>query len=94
MASSLALSEFAELHIVNAWKAIGENLLRTASIGIQEKDIMSYVEEVKQQHQQNLNLLMNAIMSKLGRNALDYLKPQASSAPAERLCKYRDSTSR
>lgn len=77
MASSLALSEFAELHIVNAWKAIGENLLRTASIGIQEKDIMSYVEEVKQQHQQNLNLLMNAIMSKLGRNSLDYLKPQA-----------------
>ena len=58
MASSLVLSEFAELHIVNAWEAIGEGALRSASIGSQEKDIAAYVEEVRQQHQQNLNLLM------------------------------------
>ncbi|MCK5191099.1 MAG: universal stress protein [Methylococcales bacterium] len=76
MASSLALSEFAELHIVNAWDAIGEGMLRGASIGRQENDIVIFVEEVRQQHQQNLNGLMNVIMSKLGRNALDYLKPQ------------------
>ncbi len=76
MASSLALSEFSELHIVTAWEAIGEDLVRSAYVGGQEIDIMAYVETERQQHQHNLNTLMNEIMSKLGRNALDYLKPQ------------------
>ena len=76
MASSLALSEFSELHVASAWEAIGESLLRSASIGRQENDITAYIEEVRQQHQQNVDLLMNAIMSKMGENALNYLKPQ------------------
>lgn len=77
MASSLALSEFSELHIVNAWEAIGEDLLRSAYVGGQEIDVLAYVETERQQHQYNLNTLMNEIMNKLGRNALNYLKPKA-----------------
>ena len=76
MASSLALAEFAELHIVSVWEAIAEGLLRSAYIGSQEINVMDYVEEERQQHQHNLNTLMNEIMSKLGQNALDYLKPK------------------
>lgn len=76
MASSLALSEFSELHIVNVWDALGEELLRSAYIGGQEIDIIAYVETEKQQHQHNLKTLMNEIMSKFGQNAFDYLKPQ------------------
>jgi nucleotide-binding universal stress UspA family protein len=76
MASSLALSKFAELHIVSVWEAIAEGLLRSAYTGSQKINVMDYVEEERQQHQHNLNTLMNEIMSKLGQNALDYLMPK------------------
>ena len=76
MASSLALSEFAELHIVNAWETMGESVIRSAPLGYQEKDVMTYIGEVRRQHQQKMDTLMNEVMIKLGQNALDYLKPQ------------------
>jgi len=76
MASSLALSEFAELHIVHAWEAVGESAMRGAFMKRPEDEIVAYVEEVRQQHKQNLNVLMDEIIGKLGRNALEYLKPQ------------------
>ena len=76
MASSLVLSEFAELHIVNAWEAIGEGALRSASMCNQEKEIAAYVEGVRQQHQQNLNVLMNEAINKLKCKALNALNPQ------------------
>lgn len=76
MASSLALSEFAELHIVHAWEAIGESVMRAALTEIPEEKIVAYVEEVRQQNKQNMNVLMDEIIDKLGRNALEYLKPR------------------
>ena len=76
IASSLALSEFAELHIVYAWKAIGETEMRDGFIKRPEDEIVTYVEKVRQQHKQSLNVLMDEIMSKLGQNSLEYLKPQ------------------
>ena len=76
MASSLVSSECAELHIVNAWEAIGESALRSAPIGILEEDIAAYIEEVRQQHQQNLNLLMNETTKKIEYKTLNALNPQ------------------
>jgi len=77
MASSLALSEFAELHIVHAWEAIGESAMRGAFLLRPEDEVVAYVEEVRQQHKQNLNVLVDEIIDNLGQNASDYLKPQA-----------------
>ncbi len=76
MASSLALSEFAELHIVHAWEAVGESAMRHALVDTPEEKIAAYVEEVKQQHWRNLNLLMNETVNQLGQSALEYLNPQ------------------
>ncbi|HHL45226.1 MAG TPA: universal stress protein, UspA [Gammaproteobacteria bacterium] len=76
MASSLALSEFAELYIVHAWDDIGENAMRHPFADIPEEQITTYIEEAKQRHRQHLNLLMNETINKLGNNALEYLKPQ------------------
>lgn len=78
MAGSLALSEFAELHIVHAWDAIGENLMRTRApfmSGTEDK-ITRYVEQVRKRHQHNLEALMREMTHRLGQNAIDYLKPQ------------------
>ncbi len=44
---------------------------------MREEDVVAYVEEVRQQHKQNLDVLVDEIISKLGRNAIEYLKPKA-----------------
>ena len=76
MASSLALSDSANLHIAHAWEAIGEGTLRVGFIQRPEGVVNTYVQEVRQQNSQHLNVLMGEIASKLGQDALDYLKPQ------------------
>lgn len=76
MASSLTLSESAELHIVHAWVAIGESMLQSARAGTTVEGIIAYAEEISQQHEQNLNILMDEIIKKLGQDALKYLKLQ------------------
>ena len=77
MASSLALSDFAELHIVHAWHAIGESAMRGALMHTPEDKIIAYVEQVRQQHAASLDGLMHEVTGNLGQDALDYLKPQA-----------------
>jgi len=74
MASSMALSEFADLHIVHAWKAIGESAMRGAFMEKPEEEIVTYVDKVRQRHKQNMSALMDEVASKLERNTLDYLK--------------------
>jgi len=76
LASSLALSESAELHIVHAWTAVGEGFLRGGFSARPEEEVVTYVEEVKQQCNQNLNVLMREITKKIGQETLEYLKPE------------------
>lgn len=49
MASSLALSEFAELHVVHAWEMLHEEVLRSPRLGLskEEVDAMAADEEAR-----------------------------------------------
>jgi nucleotide-binding universal stress UspA family protein len=76
MASSLARSESAALHIVCSWEAIGEGMMRGGFMARPEEEIISYVEQVKQQHSQNLNILISKTNEKLGSDNPDYIKPE------------------
>ncbi len=76
MASSLALSEFAELHIGSAWDAIGENVINLVFHDTPEENITAYVEEVRQQTAETLEKLMRDVARYIGQDALDYLKPR------------------
>ena len=76
MASSLALSEGAELHIVHSWLAMFEGMMRGAFMARPEEEVVAYIEEVKQQHAQNMNTLMSESIDKLGQDTLEYLKPK------------------
>jgi nucleotide-binding universal stress UspA family protein len=78
MAISLALSESAELHIAQAWSATGEGTLR--GIGRRpESEVAAYVNDLKDQHEQNLAALLRETTEKLGQSALEYLEPQTHS---------------
>lgn len=77
IAGALAVSEFAELHVVNAWEAIGESAMRHSAFMSQPEDaVNAYVEKVRLHHALRLDELMRDTSAKLGSGAMDYLKPQ------------------
>lgn len=77
LAGSLAVSEFAELHVVHAWQALFESTLRHSAFMSQSEDkVNAYVEEVQRHHVQRLDELMRETGAKLGSDAMEYLKPQ------------------
>lgn len=75
LASSLALSEFAALHIVHAWDAPGEMLLRTWSDNPDET-IKGYLESNRAHHQAGMNRLRDSLRTRIGREAFEYLAPR------------------
>ena len=74
-AFSLALSEFADLHIVHAWDVIAESALRDRYLHTADKEIIVYADEVRGRHAAGLDALMGETASNMGRDTLDYLKP-------------------
>jgi len=76
MASSLAISEPAELHIVHVWQAIGESLMEGAFMRRPEEEINTYIEKVRQRQQLNLSKLIDESIEKLGSDTIRYLNPQ------------------
>jgi nucleotide-binding universal stress UspA family protein len=76
MASSLALSESAELHIVHTWVAIGESYMRGGFAARPEEEIVAYVEEERQKHSRNLNVLLSQVIDKLEQDGLENTKPE------------------
>ena len=76
IACSLALSDFAELHVVHAWQAIGENAMRGAFMHTPEIKIINYVEQVRRQRETKLNRAVHEVTSQLGEGVAEYLNPQ------------------
>ncbi len=76
MASAMALADFAELHVVHVWDAVGESLMRQGVFNrMPEEDVHAYVESVKRQHSAGLDALLRELSSSPGADALNYLKP-------------------
>jgi universal stress protein E len=75
LASSLALSDFAELHVAHAWEPVAESALRGVMHTPEEKYI-DYVEQERRDHAASLDGLMHDVTGDLGQDALNYLKPR------------------
>jgi len=75
MASSLALSDSSELHIVYAWPDLSEASMRGFA-RTPEDEIIAYVEEIRQHHEQKFNALMDEVINKLGQDTMEYIKPR------------------
>ena len=76
MAISQALSEFAELHIVHAWEAVGESTMRGAFLHTPDEKIIAYVEQVRQQQATRFDSLIHTVTNSMGQDAVNYLKPK------------------
>ncbi|MBU1232287.1 MAG: universal stress protein [Proteobacteria bacterium] len=77
LASSLALSEFSELHIVHAWTAWGESLLNSPRFNLtNDGEVAAWVEKQRVDDETKMNHLMKALSGMLSQGTMDYLKPQ------------------
>lgn len=75
VAGALALSDFAELHVVHAWHAVGESAMRDGFMRTSEEEILAYVAQEKHKHETRLNELMGEVAGTLGKDAAEYIKP-------------------
>ncbi|NCA70589.1 MAG: universal stress protein, UspA [Sphingobacteriia bacterium] len=76
IASALALSEFAELHVAHIWDAIGETLMRGTLLSPGDAEVASYVDLVRQRGAANLNALLSDLAADLGAETMAFLNPK------------------
>ncbi|MDY0039619.1 MAG: universal stress protein [Desulforhabdus sp.] len=75
LAGSLALSDFASLHLVHAWEAVAEGVMHSRG-QTTDKGISAYLEKEHDLHKKGLYLLSEELRARIGADAYDYLAPQ------------------
>ena len=77
ISSSLALSDFSELHIVHTWTAPGESFLRGPRFGPKGNSAVDdLVEQQRVVHVTKMDEIMEEFATNLSQDTLEYLKPQ------------------
>lgn len=76
LATSLAMSENSELHVVHAWQLYGESFLRSQRSGYSDADVDALLEEESKKRQQWLENLVLTYGRKEDKDAVNYLAPQ------------------
>jgi len=76
LASSLALSEFSELHVVHAWTALGESVLNTPRFNLKEGEVADWVEQQRVTHEVRVIELMSILDEMISQETTEYLKPK------------------
>ncbi len=76
LASSMALSEFAELHVIHAWESMTEDMIRVFSSDLSEEQIVANVNRERRDHQTQFEWLTGRLRGWIGAEAYDYLSPR------------------
>ncbi len=75
LSSSLALSDFASLHLVHAWEAFAEGIMRGWSDKAVE-DIAASIEKERTLHQNGLYMQGERLRAGIGTDVYNYLSPR------------------
>ena len=75
MAASLALSDFASLHIVHAWEALADKTLLSRG-GMSAEVVANFIESEQTRHRNELYRLAEELRGWIGKEAYDYLSPR------------------
>jgi len=76
ISTSMALTEFSELHIVHAWHLITENIFRSDRTDVTHAEEDAMVAEEANKRKQWLENLVSTYGNKRDKDAVDYLDPQ------------------
>ncbi len=77
MASSLALSDFGELHIIHAWRRYGDTIFDGVGSSIDDVAIESWGDKIRQRHRSWLEEQETQLLNTLGKDVMDHLAPQS-----------------
>ncbi len=75
LASSLALSDFASLHLAHVWDAPAEMMVRSWADNPNEAG-MTYVNDERSRHERAFNHLRDQLRDQIGQESYDHLSPQ------------------
>ncbi len=76
IASSLALAEFAELHIVHAWRLPFESYLRSGHSGAAQVEVYSMLQQAEDKRRLWLQTMVDKHFGAQGEAASNFLEPQ------------------
>ncbi len=76
MATSLALANFSELHIVHAWRLQHESLLRSPRLGNSDAEVDAMLEQEESKRRQWLAAIIDKYCSAQGKETTNFLNPQ------------------
>lgn len=76
LATTLALSEFAQLSVIYAWHTEGESLLDSGFGRISDDEINDHLADVQRRYEDAMDALMHDVFHHLKKEAFDFLKPQ------------------
>jgi len=83
LAASLAVTEFARLHIGHAWNAIGVGSLRSGIMRKLKAQLDLYIEQVRLHRKDNLDRLMQRLASDVGPEVLEVQPHLVKGTPRE-----------
>ena len=75
MASSLSLSDFAELHVVHAWEPVAESTLRGV-LDTSEEKLCAYVEQERRDRMDIIDKLIHEVLDNMGQDDKKRLNPR------------------
>jgi nucleotide-binding universal stress UspA family protein len=75
IAASLAVAEFAELHVVHAWDSVAESVMRLGALSLPDDQIQAHIAAERRRHGSALDAALHTLGERIGAEALSWLKP-------------------
>ena len=76
LAASLAASDFAQLHVVHAWEAISDSMIRVFGSDLSDEEAATHRDHEWREHQSRLDALDNRMRGQFSSEAHGYLAPR------------------
>jgi nucleotide-binding universal stress UspA family protein len=76
IASMLAVTDFAQLHVVHAWEAIADNMIRVFGSELSDQEVADNRDRERREHQSRLDILNRRMQQHFGGETHRYLAPR------------------
>lgn len=76
LASSLAIADFAELHVAHAWESVSESVIRVFGSDLPDTDVARNVEREQRSHMARLELLDQKLRRWIGEEGYAFVSPR------------------
>jgi nucleotide-binding universal stress UspA family protein len=76
LASSLAIADLAELHVVHAWEPATENVIRVFGSDLSDADATAHLDREQHEHRERLEQLDRSLYAWVGKEGYEFLAPR------------------